>query len=117
MSWRLVGGSAGLGACLVASSPGRPSESVGRVVYGLDGQGGEQAADLVAGQPDQPGWCWVVGVFGGADDGEEGVGNHGQGDPAAPGGVVADLVLIQPGQALAGLEGFLDPPAGSGHPD
>ena len=55
--------------------------------------------------------CGVACVFVGADDGEEGVGEHGEGDPAGPGGVAADLVLVQSGQALAGLEGLLHPPS------
>jgi hypothetical protein len=41
-------------------------------------------------------------VFVGADDGQEGVGEHGQGDPAGPGGVAADLVFVEAGQSLAG---------------
>ena len=49
-------------------------------------------------------------VFVRADDGEEGVREHGQGDPAGPGRVAADLVLVQGRQALAGLEKLLDPP-------
>ncbi len=71
-----------------------------RVVDGLDNECDEQALDLVAGEWDQLTWPGVVDVFVGANDGEEGVGEHGEGDPAAPGGVAADLVLIEPGQAL-----------------
>lgn len=37
-----------------------------------------------------------VRVFVGADDGEEGVGRHLEGEPAGPGGTAADLVPIQP---------------------
>lgn len=36
--------------------------------------------------------------------GEKGVGEHGEGDPAEPGRPASDLVLIESGQALAGLE-------------
>ena len=43
------------------------------------------------------------------------MGEHGQGGPAVPGGPAADLVLVEPGEALGGLEGFLDAPALSGH--
>lgn len=50
-------------------------------------------------------------MFVGADDGEEGVGEHGQGDPVGPGGEAAELVLVQAGQALSGLEGLLHPPS------
>jgi hypothetical protein len=52
----------------------------------------------------------VAGVFVGSDDGEEGVREHGEGDPAGSGRVAADLVLVQAGQALAGLEELLHPP-------
>ena len=41
---------------------------------------------------------------------------HRQDGPAVPGGATADLVLIQAGEFLAGLEGLLDRPAASGHP-
>jgi hypothetical protein len=54
------------------------------MVDGSDDEGGEQALDLVAGERDQLTWPGVVGVFGGAHDGEEGVGEHGEGDPAGP---------------------------------
>ena len=36
---------------------------------------------------------------------------------SVPGVVVPDLVLVQPGLVLAGLEGLLDRPAGSGDAD
>jgi hypothetical protein len=55
--------------------------------------------------------CGVTGVFVCSDDGEEGVREHGQGDPAGPGGVTADLVLVQAGQALSGLDELLDSPS------
>ncbi len=45
-------------------------------------------------------------MFVGADDGEEGVGEHGQGDPAELGGEAAESVLVQSGQTLCGLEGL-----------
>jgi hypothetical protein len=54
------------------------------------------------------GWC----VLGG--DGEEGVGEHGEGGPAVPGCPGADLVFVQAGAAFAGLDVLLDPPASSG---
>ena len=38
----------------------------------------------------------------GGGDGQEGVGEHGQGGPAVPGGPAADLVLVEPDQALGG---------------
>lgn len=93
-----------MGPGLVAASPVGPAEPVGRVVDGPDDEGDEQALDFVAGERYEGVRCGVAGVFVGAYDGEEGVGEHGQGDPAAPGCVAADLVLVQSGQALAGLE-------------
>jgi hypothetical protein len=71
----------------------------------LAAQGGEQAGDLVAGERDLSWWRGPAGVFGGGGDGEEGQRDHGEGDPAVPGGPGADLVLIEPGQALARLGG------------
>jgi hypothetical protein len=35
---------------------------------------------------------------------------HGQGEPAAPGRIAADLVLVQCGQAFSGLGELLRPP-------
>ncbi|CAL9597601.1 hypothetical protein SUDANB6_05386 [Streptomyces sp. enrichment culture] len=49
-----------------------------------------------------------AGVFVGADDGEENVGEHGEGDPAGPGGATAKLVLVQGGQADA-VSGVREP--------
>jgi hypothetical protein len=46
-------------------------------------------------------------MLGGSGDGEERGGEHGQGDPPVPGGPEADLVLVEGGQALAGLEVLL----------
>lgn len=60
------------------------------------------------------GW-WAVCL--GAQHGEQGVGEHRQGDVPVPAGVGADLVLVQTGFALAGLEGFLDPPPPAGNSD
>ena len=48
----------------------------------------------------------------GAGDGEECVGEHGQGDVSVPAVVAADLVVVQADLALRGLEGLLDRPAG-----
>ena len=36
---------------------------------------------------------------------------HGEGDPAGPGGIAANLVLVECGQALARLEELLHPPS------
>ncbi|MFE4974853.1 hypothetical protein ACFRAR_22460 [Kitasatospora sp. NPDC056651] len=64
--------------------------------------------------PAEVGRCWAPGPFGDGGDREEGVSEHRQGGPAVPGGPAADLVLIQPGQALGGLEGLLNGPAPPG---
>ena len=60
--------------------------------------------DLVAGQRDLVRRPEAAGVLGGRGDGEGRGGEHGQGDPPVPRGPAADLVLIQAGQALSGLE-------------
>src|SRR6476620_1361863 len=39
------------------------------------------------------------------------MGEHGQGGPAVPGAPAPNLVLVEPGQPLGALEGFLDAPA------
>ena len=65
----------------------------------------------------RPVGCGLGVAFGGGGHGQEGVGEHGQGGPAVPGGPAADLVLVQPGEAFGGLEGFLDAPALSRHGD
>ena len=99
---------AGFGAVLVASSPRGPVQQVAGAAVWLVGLGGEQPGDLVAGERDLPGWRGPPGVLGGGGDGEEGQRDHGEGDPAVPGGPGADLVLVQPSEAFAGLEVFLD---------
>jgi len=53
----------------------------------------------------------------GGGDGEEGVGQHGQGDVSVPAVVAADLVLVQADLAFGALEGLLDRPAGTSDPD
>lgn len=62
---------------------------------GVDHDGEEQVLDLVAGQRDQSVRVGVSGVFVRPDDGEEGVGEHGEGDPAAPGRVAEPAVLTR----------------------
>jgi hypothetical protein len=71
---------------------------------------GEEVGDLVAGQRDLPGRSRAAGGFDGGGDGEDGGAEHGQRDPPVPGGPAAHLVLIQAGQALAGLEVLLSQP-------
>lgn len=70
---------------------------MGRAVSGPDNDTDEQALDLVAGQRDQVARRGAVCVFVGADHCEEGTGQHREGDPAGPGRVAADLVLIRSG--------------------
>ncbi len=77
---------------------------------GAEEQGVEELAELVDGQLDEPGRCRSGVAFDGGGHGQEGVGEHGQGGPAVPGGPAADLVLVEPDQFLGRLEGFLDPP-------
>jgi hypothetical protein len=50
----------------------------------------------------------------GGDHCEQGVRDHREQVPALPGDPPADLVFVEPGQALAGLERLLDGPAASG---
>jgi len=82
------------------------------VASGVLAEGWEQVADLVADQRDQHVRDGVRGVFGG---GEEGVREHGADGPPVPGGPGADLVLVEGGQTLGGLEVLLDSPPGAGH--
>ena len=86
-------------------------------MFGREQQCVEESAKLVDGQRDQtchPGLCVA---FAGGGHGQEGMGEHGQGGPAVPGGPAPDLVLIKPGQSFGGLEGFLDAPALTGDGD
>jgi hypothetical protein len=99
---------------LVVSPPAGPSQPVQWAVGGLDDQGGEQVGDFVAGQRNLPGGCGAAGPLGGGGDGKERGGQHGEGDPAVPGGPGADLVFVEPGQALAGLDAFFDGPPAPG---
>jgi hypothetical protein len=48
-------------------------------------------------------------------DGQEGQGQHGEGDVSVPGGPGADLILVEPDLALGRLEAGLDGPPGSGN--
>lgn len=83
------------------------------ITHGVTEAAAEAGVDVAIGTaPDDPlgaAWTrkivgsWVVMAFGGCGDGEKGVCEHRQGDPAVPGGPSADLVLVQAGQALAGL--------------
>ena len=106
---------------LVASAVSAPS---GDVVWGVVGSGGgcPEVAGFVAGKGVHcfvvrgcGWWCLCPVVCGG--DGEEGVGEYGQGGPVMPGGPGADLVFVWPGASLAGLGVFLDPLAGAGDLD
>lgn len=73
--------------------------------------------ELGNGEFDQSDRCWGSATFGGGGHGEEGVGEHRQGGPSVPGGPATDLMLIQPGELLGGLEGFLDALPLPGHGD
>ena len=50
-------------------------------------------------------------------DGEEGVGEHGEGDMSMPGVPGADLVVVESDFVFAGSEAFFDGPARPGHAD
>jgi hypothetical protein len=50
-------------------------------------------------------------------DGEEGVGEHGEGDMSVPGVPGADLVVVESGLVFAGSEAFFDGPACPGYAD
>jgi hypothetical protein len=67
-------------------------QDMGDVANGLQSCG-KQAADLVAGKPDQAAALCGRG-FGGGHDGQESVGQDGQGCPPPPRGPGADLVLV-----------------------
>jgi hypothetical protein len=94
----------------MTSPPVGPAEPVGGGVHGADDEGDEQALNLVAGERDQLLRGGVPGVFVGADGSEEGVGEHGEGDSAGPGVEAADLMLVESGEPLLGLEGLLHTP-------
>ncbi|GAA1547425.1 hypothetical protein GCM10009730_65670 [Streptomyces albidochromogenes] len=53
----------------------------------------------------------------GPQDGEAGVGGHGEGDVAVPAGVAADLVVVEAAFLLRGLEAFLNRPPAAGDVD
>lgn len=61
--------------------------------------------------------CWrpFFGVVCG--DGEEGVGEHGEGDMSMPGVPGADLVVVESDFVFAGSETFFDGPARPGYVD
>lgn len=65
--------------------------------------------ELVDGQFEQARWGGGQVLLGGGGHGEERVGEQGEGGPLVPGGPAADLVLVQSGQALGGVERLLDP--------
>ena len=94
-----------------------PTAPVAQSLDRWDQDDGEEVSDLVAGEGDLVGRRGCSGVLDGGGDGEEGVGEQGEGGPAVPGGPGTDLVLVQAGQFLAGLEVLLDRPPAAGDPD
>lgn len=66
----------------MTASPVEPAEPVCSCAGGLGGECGEQVLDLVAGQWDQVIGGGCVSAFVGGGRGQEGVGEHGEGDPA-----------------------------------
>src|SRR5215467_5222979 len=117
------------GLWLFASGSGRSGRGAGGGVASVtsasgvrcrgwpEGQAGEQVGDLVAGQRDLVCRSGAVCVLEGGGDGEGCGGEHGEGDPPVPGGPAAGLVLVQAGQAFAGLEVLFDGPAEPGDRD
>jgi hypothetical protein len=100
---------------LMSAPPVAPVQDAGQGPYRFGDQPVDQSGDLVAGERDQP--VRLMGPGSGGEHREHGVGEHGDQGPASPGGPAADLVLVQAGQGLGGLEGFLDAPAGAGDAD
>ena len=84
---------AGAGAVLVASAPGGPAQPLVQSPKWTEQQSGEEVADLVAGERDLVGRRDGACPFDGGGDGEEGVGEQGEGGPAVPGGPGTDLRL------------------------
>ena len=84
-------------------------------MFGGQEQGVEESSELVDGQLDHAGGGRCVIAFGRGGDGEEGVGEHREGGPAVPRCPAADLMFVEAGQSLAGLERLLDRPAAAGN--
>jgi hypothetical protein len=103
-------------AVLVAASSGGPVQARGGVCAGPDDGGGHEPGDLVAGERNLV-WRCGAGSLGGCGEGEGGAGEDGEGGPAVPGFPGADLMLVQAGQGLAGLEVLLGGPAPPGDLD
>ena len=91
---------AGSGGGLVPAPPPGPVQ-LRRWCGRLTGQAGEQAADLVTGQRDQPLIVRVAAGGPAGQDGQEGMGEQGQDGPPVPGCPGPDLVLVQSSQFLA----------------
>ena len=82
-------------------------------VSAISGSGAVEAGPSGAFSPHLAAGRFRHGPAGG---GEEGVGEHGEGDVPVPAGVTADLVLVEAALVLRGLEAFFDLPAASGDP-
>jgi len=90
------------GSLLVVMAPSRPAAGM-LLIERRAGKGCEHAADLVRGACEDD----VVVCEGGAGDGKPGKREHGEGDVPVPGAVEPDLVMVQAGLVLAGLEALL----------
>src|SRR6266571_2611713 len=101
----------------MSASPHRPAQPVAQITGGPSKQCREQVLELVAGHRDQSRRVRVASAFGNGRHDQEGVCEHGKGDPAVTGAPAADLVLVQAAQALAGLEALFHRPAPPGDPD
>ena len=113
---RLAAGSGRRGRCAGGACARRTSAAgAGCCPVGGADQAGEQVGNLVAGQGDQPGWR-ALGVLGHGGDGEEGKGGLAKMAHRYQEAPRWTLVLVQPGQALCGLEVLLCAPADPCYP-
>src|SRR5829696_3294998 len=108
---------AGQRVVLVLAAPGGPVDPVRESEGGAGDEFGKEVSDLVDSQGDQlPSPVWAGSFLARGDDGEDRVGQHGQGGVAVPGVPGADLVLVEADLALTCLETRLDAPADAGDP-
>src|SRR6266480_2655137 len=100
---------------VIISRPFRPVMSPGGryVLGGLNGCPQARGPLFTGASGDR--WQGRGAVGGRGGDGQEGVGQHREGDVAVPGAVAADLVVIEPGLVLGLCEAVLDRPPGPGH--
>jgi hypothetical protein len=104
---------AGFGAVLVASAPAGPGPGGGAAGWVVI-----RCARRRRTSPGVKLMRPLPGLWGGRRrDREVGVGEHGQGDVPVPGVVAADLIVVQSGLGLGGLEALPGRPPRSGDAD